>query len=224
MAHGKRRGFTLVEMIVSLALFSVVATVALGALVKIVSANRKAQTLQTALTNLNSALESMSRELRVGKQFHCYMVAPGSYSSSEPVPQGCNVIDADTNSPQDLAIEFQSTRTTGYPPCPLNTTYHFKWDTTDNKYHIQKVEQKTCGNAYGPGDGQDILDLANLTLTEYQLEVGPFYPGGDPDKPYNLNSVYPYVYLRLVGYAGNKPKEKTDFDIQTTISSRHPQK
>jgi len=65
----KEKGFTLVEIIISLAIFAMVAVVALGALVKIVSANKKAQTLQSAMTNLNFALESMSREIRTGSEF-----------------------------------------------------------------------------------------------------------------------------------------------------------
>ncbi len=62
-------GFTLIEMIVSLGVFTVVALVAVGALMKIMDANRKALTLKTAINNLNFALESMSREMRVGTDY-----------------------------------------------------------------------------------------------------------------------------------------------------------
>ncbi|MES2216744.1 MAG: type II secretion system protein, partial [Patescibacteria group bacterium] len=66
-----QKAFTLVEMIVALGIFSIVAVVALGALVKILSVNQKAQTLHQAMTNLNFSLESISRELRTGASLHC---------------------------------------------------------------------------------------------------------------------------------------------------------
>ena len=76
------RGFTLVEMIVSLGIFAVVAVVALGALVRIMTANQKAQTLQSAMTNISFALESMSRELRSGITYHCdYDTTTGLYEN-----------------------------------------------------------------------------------------------------------------------------------------------
>ena len=63
------QAFSLVEMIVSMAIFSVVAVIALGALTKIIASNRKAQSLQSSITNLNFMLDSMSRELRVGAYY-----------------------------------------------------------------------------------------------------------------------------------------------------------
>ena len=77
----RNKGFTLIEMIVALALFAIVAVVALGALMKIISANKKAQSLQSAITNINYALESISREMRVGSNFSC-IANPSSYTVS----------------------------------------------------------------------------------------------------------------------------------------------
>src|ERR1039458_2601710 len=54
-------GFTLVEMMVSIAIFMVVAVVAVAALLKIVDANRKSQTLQDAVNNINFAMDSITR-------------------------------------------------------------------------------------------------------------------------------------------------------------------
>ena len=66
-----RRGFTLIEIIVSLMIFSIVVLVALSALVKIIDANKKAQTLQDSVINLSFTLESMSREMRSGSDYYC---------------------------------------------------------------------------------------------------------------------------------------------------------
>ena len=76
--HGKSdKGFTLVEMIVSAGLFSVVMLVSVTALLSLVDANRKTQALHSVMNNLNIALDSMVRALRMGSVYHC---GGGEYS------------------------------------------------------------------------------------------------------------------------------------------------
>ncbi|MBU0722958.1 type II secretion system GspH family protein, partial [Patescibacteria group bacterium] len=50
-------GFTLVEMIVSLGLFTVILFISMQALLSMVDANHKAQSLRAAMDNLNLSLE-----------------------------------------------------------------------------------------------------------------------------------------------------------------------
>lgn len=64
-------GFTLIEMIVSLALFSVVVTISVGALLSIISANEQLQEEKSVLTNLSFAIDSMTREIRTGEHYYC---------------------------------------------------------------------------------------------------------------------------------------------------------
>lgn len=71
-AHKKDgRGFTLVEVLVSVGIFSVVMLIATGSVFTIVSANKKTHTLKSVMTNLNFALEDMAREMRVGSGYQC---------------------------------------------------------------------------------------------------------------------------------------------------------
>jgi prepilin-type N-terminal cleavage/methylation domain-containing protein len=62
-------GFTLVELIVSVALFTIILTAALGGLLMVIDANRQAKSIKLVVNNLNLATEGMSRELRVGSNF-----------------------------------------------------------------------------------------------------------------------------------------------------------
>ena len=64
-------GFTLIEVLVSVSIFSIVMLVSTGAVFSIVEANKKAHTLKSVITNLNFTLESMVRDVRVGSQFSC---------------------------------------------------------------------------------------------------------------------------------------------------------
>ena len=77
-----KRGFTLIEIIVSVGIFAIVMTVALGALLSMNLANRRAQSVRIVIDNVNFALESMTREMRLGQNYHCGTdVTPSSSTS-----------------------------------------------------------------------------------------------------------------------------------------------
>ena len=65
----KNKGFTLIEIIVSVAIFVIVMTIAIGAVLSAVDANRKAQSISTVINNLNIAVEGMVRDLRTGENY-----------------------------------------------------------------------------------------------------------------------------------------------------------
>lgn len=72
MQHFKHtKGFTLIEILVSLSLFLVVMTISMGSVLSVFDANRKSESLKIVMDNLNFTLESMSREIRFGKNYHC---------------------------------------------------------------------------------------------------------------------------------------------------------
>jgi len=86
--HVPHRGFTLVEMLVALALFTVVMTISVGALLDMINANRKAQAMQSVMNNLNIALDGIVRNVRMGTRYHCGSareIAPGTLA----LPQNC---------------------------------------------------------------------------------------------------------------------------------------
>ncbi len=83
------RGFSLIEMIVSVALFAIVMLISVTALLALVDANRKARTLQSVVNNLNVALDGMVRSLRMGYSYRCNGLDPignGPASCPEGAP------------------------------------------------------------------------------------------------------------------------------------------
>lgn len=74
-SYKSRSGFTLIEMIVSLGVFSVVLTITTGALLSLISSNQRYQNEQNVMTNLSFALDSMTRELRTGYNYNCVSAA-----------------------------------------------------------------------------------------------------------------------------------------------------
>lgn len=61
-----KKGFTLVEMLVSIALFAIVLVITLGSIMTIVDVNRKSQSLTIVMNDLNFALESITRSVKTG--------------------------------------------------------------------------------------------------------------------------------------------------------------
>ena len=66
-----KHGFSLIEIMVSVSIFTIVVLIVVGALVSINDANRKIQSMRALMDNLNFALENMSRNIRTGSVYHC---------------------------------------------------------------------------------------------------------------------------------------------------------
>ncbi|HQT82536.1 MAG: hypothetical protein B7W98_00485 [Parcubacteria group bacterium 20-58-5] len=70
----KRRGYTLVELVVAVGLFALVMTLASGAYLLMISINRQAQGIATGINNLSFALETVTRTIRTGRNYPCNTV------------------------------------------------------------------------------------------------------------------------------------------------------
>lgn len=66
-----QRGFTLIELIVSVGIFAIVITMSISTLLVMVDANRRAQGHETAMTNLSFVVDSITRNIRTGYDYYC---------------------------------------------------------------------------------------------------------------------------------------------------------
>ncbi|MCR4284010.1 MAG: type II secretion system GspH family protein [Parcubacteria group bacterium] len=64
-----RQGFTILEMIVAIAVFTVVMTMAMESILNINDAQKKIESFRSVSDNLNFALDAMSREIRTGDNY-----------------------------------------------------------------------------------------------------------------------------------------------------------
>jgi prepilin-type N-terminal cleavage/methylation domain-containing protein len=97
-----RKGFTLIEIMVSVAIFTIIMTTGIGALVSITNSYRVSQEKKQVNDALNFSLESMTRELRLGQNY--YVPNTGVANSIQNAPQ-----DGDNDS-----IGFEATGGRGY--------------------------------------------------------------------------------------------------------------
>ena len=96
--RSSQSGFSLIEMIVSLALFSVVATIAVGALLVLIASNQQLQKEQSIMTNLSFALDSMTLEIRTGTNYFCASRPSFSAGGPQQIFRDGNALDPeDTN-------------------------------------------------------------------------------------------------------------------------------
>jgi prepilin-type N-terminal cleavage/methylation domain-containing protein len=102
-----QRGFTLVELMTSLSIFALVVTVSLGAILGVFAANRKSRALKTVVSNLNLAVEDMSKEMRYGRNYHCG-------SGTVTLPQDCPGGDTSVSflSSDNLQVSYRLNGTT----------------------------------------------------------------------------------------------------------------
>ena len=201
----RQQGFTLIEMIVSLGIFAVVAVIAAGALLKVMDANRKSINLKNATNNLNFALESMSREMRVGGNYYCDGTSGASsrsVSSGMLTPRSCEVTNG------EWLIAFDSSKVSGTridgSNCHLKYAYRF------NGTSLQKGKETSCDAGILSSSFSDVTSSI-VKFSSNILKVKTID---------TASKEQPYIFLFFKGSTGLKEKDKVDFAIQTSISQR----
>lgn len=73
-----KKGFTLIEVLVSIGLFAIIVTIAIGGLTRALRSQRQVASLLAASSNVSLVLEQMAREMRTGSGFFCDRDALGN--------------------------------------------------------------------------------------------------------------------------------------------------
>ena len=130
------QGFTIIEVIVSLAIFTTVMTVAAGSILSIVDANRKSQAVKNVVDNLNFALDDMVRNIRVGTGYSTNLTNTLlSFTSQKGIP---------TIYRYSLATKSLNVISSPNPQQQL----------TSSQVVIDDMHFFVTGTAPGPSDGQ----------------------------------------------------------------------
>jgi prepilin-type N-terminal cleavage/methylation domain-containing protein len=106
-------GFTLIEMMVSLMLFTIVVLAVVGSLYTVNTSARKAQAMGRVMDNLGFAVESISRTVRTGNAVSCIGVSAGVLNCPfQDISPGTG-IQVDSTLGGDHLIEYRRYITTG---------------------------------------------------------------------------------------------------------------
>jgi prepilin-type N-terminal cleavage/methylation domain-containing protein len=190
-----KRGFTLIEMLVSIGIFALVMVLALGSLLSVSAAERKAEAIKTVMDNLNFALDSISRSVRYGENYHCGI---GSYGGGTITPLSC--------------------------PNGGTSIVFLAYDGSTVFYNFE-TNAATCGQSTATGgcitrkvitsqgadSGYQTITAPEVMVTNLMLYV----------KGAELNdNLQPKVTITLNGYSTGANGLTTPFAIQTSVTQR----
>lgn len=187
------KGFTLVEMMVAVAIFAVVMTVALGALLSMSESDRKAQTLKSVINNLNFSMDSMSRSIRTGQAYHCD-AAQGSLSAGR---------DCD-------GVTTLAASSFAYQPAQGGTTI-YRLETSDTTLCAQPASRVGCLVRSIDGGAT----YAAITSSEVYVNSLKFYVTGAESV-----NVQPKVTILISGIVTVSGSQTSAFNLQTSVTQR----
>lgn len=183
-------GFTLLETVVGIGVFSVLMLMGTVALFTTIHAQRKTAASQQLIQNLDFAVDSMIRTIRTGTDYYCGVEgSPATYA----VPTSCTSGILNTGV---LAIE-------GYLGDEGNNN-----DQIVFKFEDGQIMKSTQGGGTGTFVAltSETVNITQLYFRVYGAEAG--------------DNLQPRVFILIDGTVGTGSNLETPFTIQTTVSQR----
>ncbi|KKT40840.1 MAG: hypothetical protein UW30_C0017G0010 [Candidatus Giovannonibacteria bacterium GW2011_GWA2_44_13b] len=188
-----KKGFSLIEMIVALGVFSGAALIGVSALLSLTVSQRKAMAIQSAYDNMRFGVEVISKDLRTGDIYHCS--SAGNLTLPQDCPPGVN--DAD---PLHQSITFLNSS---------GQTVRYRFSTCGASGCIQKTVNGGTDEQI-TGDDVNIQDL-RFFVTGSRPSVAEI---ADGDLPFQA-----VITIMASGEAGSG-KSKSQFSLETTVTQR----
>lgn len=184
-------GFTLIEIIVALGVFTVAVLISLSSFLAVLGAQKKAVAIGTIQENLNIALETMLKDIRVGRSYFCSNDInnfEGNGSNTNDCPNGGKILTI------------------------------LSRDKIDNKIVSYRLKNAKLEKAIkDAGNGNFIEeDFTPITFNDLKITNLTFYVTGST---VISDTFQPKVTITMKGEMGTG-KSSSNFNIQTTVSQR----
>jgi prepilin-type N-terminal cleavage/methylation domain-containing protein len=199
-----KRGFTLIEIIVSTAIFTIVVTIAIGALTSLNKASREARATRVIIDNANSAIDSMGRIIRMGIRFDGACIdADGAClcGARTEADVGNSPISDSKGAGGKNCVRFYGPVTSYSALKEIKYRYN-----SSNK----SVERSIMGGTW-----------QSMTAPEVEVSSMKFYVNGSRLGNAGVEGDQPVVTMVMQGVARVSRVAKP-FSIQTTIAPRTP--
>ena len=128
----KNRGFTLIELMVATSIFVIIMLASMSSLFIMLNASKNSKALRSAMDNVNFAMESMTRSIRMGTNYYCV-------PTGQSMPVSLDVAqDCDSNGGTYIAFVPQENTgfRVGYKLTPRNDT--------NGTYTLQRCDINSC--------------------------------------------------------------------------------
>lgn len=212
---GYKSGFTLVETLVALAIFSVVMVVSGGIVLSLISSNRQNQAVNSVVNNLSYSIESMVRDIKTGYEYKCNYPtgSTNAYAKStfKDALDNCTVGTSINN----IALISNITGN------EVVVRYDFVTQVDAPGYIKKTVFTEDSLGGIITENSYPLTDTQNIDMTDVRFKINPgkpLYQG----EAVNIDAVQPSVFVMMKGTAKVNAVSISDFFMQTFISQRLP--
>ena len=188
-----QKGFTLIEIMVATSIFVIVMLASMSSLFVMLDAAKNSKALRFAMDNVNFALESMTRSIRMGTNYYCGTM--GEYVDTSDLSSTKNCSNLDTNGGTLLAFKSQ-------------------YATDDNKI-VYKLSRGSNGNSY-IARCESGNSCVSIVSPDVNIEKLKFFVDGANDSDNKQANVY--IIIKGTVMVKGVP---TSFAIQTLASKRN---
>ena len=193
-------GFSLIEVLVSLSLFTIVVTISVGSMVVLLDGNAKAREKKELLTQLSFMLDTMTRDIRTGYNYRCT-----NSSSNSDLRLDNNLVDGLDCLSGGSALAF--TESGG------SLTTELGADTARVAYRLDTDLNRIERGVWNSGS----IDWAPVTPVEINIEQLTFYV---TDTARGTDYKPPAVTIVIAGNLPSDVGDDNEFAIQTTVVQR----
>ncbi|MFT5849696.1 MAG: prepilin-type N-terminal cleavage/methylation domain-containing protein [Patiriisocius sp.] len=194
----KSSGFTLIEVLVSMSIFTIVVSMAVGSLVVLIDANAKAQNVQAIVSNVSFALDSMTREIRTGFFYECES-SSGSLTQTDSGAEG-NVRSCSSGGSAFAFTEGGNSLTDGMGSLRIAFRYNSSDDSIERRLGTSGVWQRITA--------PDVV----ITNMEFVVTGTATLSSG--------NTRTPTVSIFISGEAGSLAETDSTFNLQATVAQQ----
>ncbi len=193
-------GFTLVELMVATSIFMIIMVMALGSLVISSDSAKKGQALRATMDNVNFAMDTMTRSIRMGTEYTCV----GLSGVVGLIPEDCPL---GGTAPGGTAFAFK--------PAPPQTATRIIYRLVERPTLVLgDVPTRTIQRCDFTGEASCI----DIVAPEVDVEELRFFVKGS-GTPDTGDFVQPSVYIMMKGTVSIKGVPTT-FALQTMASQR----
>ena len=197
----QQQGFTLVEVLVAIGLFSIVVAIGMGGFVQALRTQREIAALISAQSNASVALEQMAREIRTGYLF-CDL--PGSTQGEPLVNVACQPSGGDSGCSISGNVWTCNNILDFYNAFGAKVDYHLDWDTNA----LERSQSALDGvGGYVPITGSGVK-VTYLTFTLFGNAEGDHWPPRIT------------ISMGVVPNSTDPALANNVFNLQTTVSAR----
>lgn len=198
------QGFTLVEVMISIGLFTIIMVIGIGAILGVNITNRKTQSMRAIIDNMSFVMEDMARSMRLGDYFVC--IEDSAPVVTDVYLAGSGQITQD--GPGDLS----------FGPCS-GISFEPYWDSYPTEPANQVAYYIDSEAIWKKEPTMSFNDMLTNPITPSEINIDPDKSGFIVEGSDITDLRQPKITIVLVGTI-TLSGVSTNFNMQTTVSQR----